>query len=53
MGILKLEDGHQEEAANYIKRCLEINKSYVPGLVAMGNLLYESGHSRNAAKYFK
>ena len=53
MGIIRLEEKQLEDAAGYIKRCLEINRKYVPGMLAMGNMMYESGHSNTAAKYFQ
>ena len=52
MGIIRLEEHRFEEAAKYIKRSIEYKQDYVPALVAMGNLLYESGNSQTAAKYF-
>jgi tetratricopeptide (TPR) repeat protein len=52
MGIIRLEEKVPEDAALYMKTCLSINPKYIPGIVAMGNLLYESGHSSTAAKYF-
>ena len=31
---------------------LHINPKHIPGLVAMGNLLFSTGHSRQAIKYY-
>ena len=53
MGIIRLELQRFEEAAKYIKRSIEYKQDYVPSLVAMGNIFYESGHSETAAKYFQ
>ena len=51
LGIVYLEKGELERAAEYLKECLQINPKYVLGLVSMGNLLFETGHSKTAAKY--
>ena len=40
-----------EKAADLLKQCLNINPKHVPGLVAMGNLLLETGFSKHAIKY--
>jgi tetratricopeptide (TPR) repeat protein len=42
-----------ERAADYLKKCLKINSKYAAGMIAMGNLLFESGHAKTAAKYFQ
>ena len=52
MGIIYLEKQDLENAAEYLKKCLKINAKYIPGMIAMGNLLFESGHAKTAAKYF-
>jgi tetratricopeptide (TPR) repeat protein len=39
------------KAAEYLKKCLSINPKHVQGLVSMGNLLFETGHSKHASKY--
>ena len=51
LGMVYLEKGELEKAAENLKNCLKIHPKYVLGLVSMGNLLFETGHSRNAAKY--
>jgi hypothetical protein len=53
MGIVYLEYSDLEKAAEFLKKSLKINPKYVPSIVAMGNLLFESGHSKTAIKYFK
>jgi len=52
IGIIYLEEENLEKAAENLKKCLKINSKYVTGMVAMGNLLFESGHAQTAAKYF-
>ena len=32
---------------------MKINSKYAAGMIAMGNLLFESGHAKTAAKYFQ
>ena len=49
--MLWLEKGELEKAADALKKCLKLAPKYVLGLVSMGNLLFETGHSKNAAKY--
>jgi hypothetical protein len=39
-----MEMGFPEDAAEYLKKCLKVNSAFVPGIVAMGNLLFETGH---------
>ena len=51
LGIVYLEKGNLEKAAEFLKQCLQIQPKYVLGLVSMGNLLFETGHSKTAAKY--
>ena len=46
-----LEKTQLEKAAEYLKTCLQLAPKYVLGLVSMGNLLFETGHSKTAAKY--
>jgi tetratricopeptide (TPR) repeat protein len=46
-----MEKGEYESAANSIKKCLDLNPKHVPGLVAMGNLLFTTGHSAPSVKY--
>jgi tetratricopeptide (TPR) repeat protein len=41
------------QTGEYLKKCLKVSPKYVPGLVAMGNLLFESGHANGACKYFE
>jgi Tfp pilus assembly protein PilF len=53
IGIIFLEKHDFERAASYLKKCLNINPKYVTGMVAMGNLLFESGHPEKSAKYFQ
>ena len=48
-----MEMGKPEDSAEYLKKCLQVNPSFVPGIVAMGNLLFETGHQKNALKYFE
>lgn len=52
IGLIYLETQELERAADYLKKCLKINSKYVVGMIAMGNLLFESGHANTAAKYF-
>lgn len=42
-----------DKAAESIKKCLSINPKHVPGLVAMGNLLFETGHTKNSINYYE
>jgi len=49
--MIYLEKMELDKAAENLKRCLAINPKHVLGLVAMGNLLFETGHSAHAAKY--
>ena len=42
-----------DKSAEYLKKCLSINPKRVLGLVAMGNLLFETGHSNHAEKYHR
>jgi tetratricopeptide (TPR) repeat protein len=51
IGIVYLEKGDFEKAAEYLKSSLKINPKYILSLVSMGNLLFETGNSKNAAKY--
>jgi tetratricopeptide (TPR) repeat protein len=51
LGIVYLEKAKLEKAAEYLKQCLQLQPKYVLGLVSMGNLLFETGHSKTAAKY--
>jgi len=51
LGILYLEKGELEKAAELLKTCLSLNPKYTLGLVSMGNLLFETGYSQTAAKY--
>jgi Tfp pilus assembly protein PilF len=53
LGILYIERHEFETAASYLKTCLKLNPKYITGMTAMGNLLFESGHSKTAAKYFE
>jgi Tfp pilus assembly protein PilF len=48
-----MEMGKPEDSAEYLKKCLKVNPNFVPGIVAMGNLLFETGHQKNALKYFE
>lgn len=52
IGMIYLELQDLERAADYLKKCLKLNPKHIPGMIAMGNLLFESGHAQNAAKYF-
>lgn len=45
IGLIYLENQDLEKAAEYLKKCLKINSKYVTGMIAMGNLLFESGHA--------
>jgi tetratricopeptide (TPR) repeat protein len=40
-----MELGKYDDAAESINKCLDLNPKHVPGLVAMGNLLFATGHS--------
>jgi len=46
-----MEGGEYEESAESIKTCLNLNPKHIPGLVAMGNLLFVTGHSKHSVKY--
>jgi lipopolysaccharide biosynthesis regulator YciM len=48
----KEEKKDLESAAESLKKSLKINGKYPPAMIALGNLLFESGHARTAAKYF-
>jgi tetratricopeptide (TPR) repeat protein len=48
LGIIYLEKDHPKKAAEFLKECLSLNSKYIPGLIAMGNLLFENGHSEKA-----
>jgi len=47
-----MEMQDMERSADYLKKSLKINPKYVTGMISMGNLLFESGHAKNACKYF-
>lgn len=53
MGIIYLEKNDLENAAEFLKKCLKINGKYPPGMIALGNLLFESGHPKSAYHYFE
>lgn len=46
LGIQYFERNNLEKAAEHLKASLSINPKHVPGLVGMGNLLFESGYPR-------
>jgi len=43
--VVQTEGGQHEKAAISIKKCLNLNPKHLPGLIAMGNLLFATGHS--------
>lgn len=53
IGIIFLERQDLEKSAEYLKKCLKISPKYLTGMISMGNLLFESGHAKNACKYFQ
>lgn len=42
-----------DKAADSIKKCLSINPKHLPGLVAMGNLLFETQHTKQSMAYYE
>lgn len=46
LGIAYLQSKKFDKAAESIKKCLSINPKHLPGLVAMGNLLFEMQHTK-------
>jgi len=46
-----MEGGEFEKSAESIKMCLSLNPKHIPGLVAMGNLLFATGHSEHSVMY--
>jgi len=48
IGIAYLQSNKFDKAAESIKQCLSINPKHLPGLVAMGNLLFETGNTKQS-----
>ncbi len=51
MGIVHLDRGEYDKAAECLKQSLKLNQKYVLALVTMGNLLFDTGNVKNAARY--
>jgi len=55
IGLIYIEKKphNYEMAGGYISKCLKIKPDYIPGLIAMGNVMFETGETENAQKYFE
>jgi tetratricopeptide (TPR) repeat protein len=53
VGIIYLQQNDFESSAEYLKMALKINPKYLTGMIAMGNLLFESENPKTACKYFR
>jgi tetratricopeptide (TPR) repeat protein len=53
VGIIYLQQNDFESSAEYLKMALKINPKYLTGIIAMGNLLFESENPKTACKYFR
>jgi tetratricopeptide (TPR) repeat protein len=53
IGIIYMEQYHDFDlAAENIKLSLQINPKYIPSIIALGNLLFETGHPLRALNYY-
>ena len=48
-----MEEHKFEKSAACISKCLDLCPVHIPGLIAMGNLLFATGHSDKAVNYHK